>query len=455
MKGERASRLLAVPAMQRRIALALGMLLVALLAPLPWLGDLRAQCGSYLLLITSATVALYAGIWLLGRINAPLTSRAILAVAIVLRLAMLPMPPSLSDDAYRYLWDGRLLLHGVNPYSGAPASMPARFHDELLRVQGYPTTNTIYPPGAQLLFASSMAFGELLGSTYGAGYIIFKLMIIASEIAAIWLLLKLLALHGLPPRAALIYAWHPLVIVELAGQGHTDAFWTLSLALALYGYATATSGGGMLGLGLGAALRLYPLPLMPLWARFLGWRASLRGVVIALPALLLFVALLDPASFTNYTTVLRRFTNFYEFNGGFYYAVKGMLDVWHVKPSNVIAGSITTATQLLLLGAVLLWPVRDRSTRALARRALLAITPLITLGAKVHIWYFVAPLFLLPLLDRRMLTWAWLWAALAGPFTYLMYAGGGYAERYDIVAIEWGGVAVAAVAEMVMRREDR
>jgi hypothetical protein len=451
--GPAGGALLAHPVMRRRMILALGALLLALLAPLPYLGDLREQHRPYLLLMTAATLALYGGSWLLGRIGAVPSGRAILGVALVLRLAMLPMAPSLSDDAYRYLWDGRLLLHGVNPYHQPPSAPElAAFHDDLYRLQGYPTTNTIYPPGAQIVFASAMAFAEVAGGGHAAGYIAYKLFLIAIETAAIALLLRLLARLGLPMRGALLYAWHPLAIVELAGQGHTDAFWTLSLGLGLVGYAAAKSDGGMAGLALGSVLRLYPLPLLPLWARFLGAREALRGLLVSLPLMLLFIVFLDPVALGNYTTVLLRFTNFYEFNGGFYYAVKGALDAWHVKPSNAIAGAAGGALQLLVLLAAVLWPVRDRSPRALAWRALLVVTAMIVLGAKVHVWYFVAPLYMLPVVGARALNRAWLWAALAAPFTYLMYASGAYHERYDVVAIEWGGFALLAVYDSLRER---
>ncbi len=432
----------------------LGSLLLVLLAPLPWLGNLRDAAVPYLALVAAATLALYLGLYLSGRSGIAPRRRTIVAVAVLLRLAMLPMLPSLSDDAYRYLWDGRLLLEGVNPYLHIPADPSlARFHDELFRLQGYPTTNTIYPPGAQIVFALSMALAEPFGRGYMAGYLIYKLLLIGGELAAIWLLVRMLDRLGISRRMALLYAWHPLVVVELAGQGHTDAFWVLGLALGLYAYMAGWSGGGVPGLALGTALRLHPLLVLPLWWRYLGARRWLPGLALSLPFLLLFIPLLLPDALGNYLAVLERFTNYYEFNGGFYYGVKWLLDEIHLKPSNTIAGGIGAALQLLCVLLAWVLPVRDRSVRGLAWRALIVITAQIVFGAKVHIWYFAAPLFLLPLAGNDLLRRPWMWAALAAPFTYLMYTLSPPAELMAVVALEWGGFLLLLAYGWIMARE--
>ena len=416
--------------------------MAVLLAPLHLLGNLRGPGYGYILIALAATLLLYVGAYLLHRRGTEPSARSILLVALLLRLLLLPLFPSLSDDSYRYLWDGRLVLHGVDPYLHPPADTAlAAFHDDLFRRQGYPTTNTIYPPGAQLIFAASMAVGESAGGGYRAGYIVYKLLLIAAEMIAIGLLLKMLSALRIPLTGAILYAWHPLPLVELAGQGHTDAFWVLALAIALHGYMAGSPGGGMAGLLLGGSLRLYPLALLPLWWRFIGWRRMIAG----LPFLLLFAAMLSPEALENYGTVLARFTNYYEFNGGFYYGAKWVLDYYHLKPSNTIAGAIATCVQCISIIAIVLWPVRDRSVRTLAGRVLLLTSVLIVTGAKVHVWYFVAPLFLLPLVAGTSLRRAWLWAALLAPATYAMYAVDPPRERMELVAVEWGGFLLLAL----------
>ncbi len=417
-----------------------GFVLVLLLLPLSFLGDLRENWLPYLLLSTAATVFLYVLVLLIGKNGRHISMTGILGIALLLRLAMLPMQPSLSDDAYRYLWDGRLVLHGYNPYHYVPEdSVLSAFHDELLEAQGYPTTNTIYPPGMQLVFAGAAAIGEISGHTFSVGYLIYKLLLIVAEMVAIVLLLHLLQGMGKPLHYGMLYAWHPLAVVELAGQGHTDAFWVVSLALGIWYFWKKTADSGLVGLALGASMRLFPLLLFPLWMRFLARKEVIVGLLLSVPFILLLAVFLDPVALDTYSTVLTRFTNYYEFNGGFYYGVKAILDTVHIKPSNVISGSIGTVTLLVGALSVWLWPVRERTTSSLAWRMLIILTLQIILPAKVHIWYFVAPLFVLPLFVKKSLSVAWLWVALIAPWTYLMYAWEPHAERMEVLILEWGG----------------
>ncbi|MBS1913322.1 MAG: DUF2029 domain-containing protein [Bacteroidetes bacterium] len=471
------------PALHGRLVVMLAALMLALLAPLSFIGNLRTSLASYLLLSTIGALALYGGVALFGRWGVEPSRKAVIWGALILRLAMVPMGPSLSDDVLRYVWDGRLLLHGVNPYHHVPADTAlARYHDTLYQHQVYKTTHTIYPPGAELVFASCMGVAEFVGGDYRAGVIAWKLLVLIADIGAIVLLAGTMRRIGMSLRWLLLYAWHPLVLVELAGQGHTDVFWVLAIAAGLYAYAAGRAGGGLAAIAFGAAMRLHPLTLIPVWVRHLRRREAMVGIAAAVPFLVLLLPLLEPTAFANFTGVLARFTNFYEFNGGFYYAVKGVLDHYHIKPSNRIAGGVGSALQMIGILLVWLWPVRRPAllvsrdatvgdadagddftgrnaaaermvlVRSLAWRALLVMTLQLALGAKVHIWYFSAPLALLPLAGRRSLNAAWLWAALAGPFTYIIATGTLAQERMDVVAAEWSVFALLAAYGFIRYR---
>ena len=82
----------------------------------------------------------------------------IFVFGLLFRLALLPTRPTLSDDMFRYVWDGRVQAHGLSPYRYPPsASEVAPLHagDQTI----WPHINrrdavTIYPPGAQMVFAA-------------------------------------------------------------------------------------------------------------------------------------------------------------------------------------------------------------------------------------------------------------------------------------------------------------
>ena len=151
-----------------------------------------------------------------GERNGILCSPAfILGVALVLRLMFLFAPPQLSDDIFRYLWDGQQVVNGANPYAVAPADVlpPPDLEDVHSRIN-HPKLITIYPPSAQLVFAG--------GSLIGGGTTGLKAFLVLFDMGLCALLIQALSQLGMPSWRVVLYAWNPLPIVEIAGSGHVD-----------------------------------------------------------------------------------------------------------------------------------------------------------------------------------------------------------------------------------------
>ncbi|MFN7259780.1 MAG: polyprenol phosphomannose-dependent alpha 1,6 mannosyltransferase MptB [Cyclobacteriaceae bacterium] len=149
-----------------------------------------------------------------------------IVAAILFRLCFLFSTPLLSDDFYRFIWDGRLLAAGVHPFAELPrfyiennSTIPG-IDKSLFDKLNSPDYFTIYPPVNQLIFwvAARLSFGSIL-----SGVVVIRLFIIASEIGTIWLIKKILHHYQLPARNALLYALNPLVIIELTGNLHFEA----------------------------------------------------------------------------------------------------------------------------------------------------------------------------------------------------------------------------------------
>lgn len=141
----------------------------------------------------------------------------ILGVAVALRIGPWLDVPFLSTDAFRYVWDGRVQAAGINPYRYVPAAPELGF---LRDAAIFPFINradyavTIYPPAAQLLFAF---VGQLADSMLAL-----KLVFTALEAVTALALLDLRRRVGQPPTRIVAYAWHPLAVWEIAGNGHVD-----------------------------------------------------------------------------------------------------------------------------------------------------------------------------------------------------------------------------------------
>jgi hypothetical protein len=188
------------------------------------LPDARGHLAAYLLLFLSGSLlSLFA-----ARSLSASPRRFLLLCATTFRLTLLFRTPDLSDDVYRYLWDGRVAASGASPYAFSPADAPRSFSPELRRLVGYPELRSVYPPVAQAAF-------RVLASLPGDGLLAMKALFAAADVAIVALLF---ASGGAGARfGAALYAFHPLPVTEVAGQGHLDAL-GVALLLASVVYAS-------------------------------------------------------------------------------------------------------------------------------------------------------------------------------------------------------------------------
>ena len=227
-----------------------------------------ALAGAQILLCLAAAFL----IW-----NAPparITLVIVLGFAALLRLGLLFETPVLSDDIYRYIWDGRVQSAGINPYRYIPVDphlAGLRDAEIFPRINRRTYAPTIYPPVAQMIF---FGIHQVTGSVTG-----FKACLLVFEAITICCLTSLLGGLGLPRARVLIYAWNPLVLWEFSGSGHIDAAMIAFIALALVARRAGLDSwtGALLG---GAALvKFFPLALFPALYRRWDWKMPLALAV--------------------------------------------------------------------------------------------------------------------------------------------------------------------------------
>jgi hypothetical protein len=194
----------------------------------------------------------------------PLSGRELriaIALAAGFRLTLLVLPPFYSDDLYRYIWDGRVQVEGrMNPYRHAPAAQPLEhLRDPLHSSINHPEIPTIYPPVSQILFA---AVARVSPSVPGI-----KTALLLFDLGTLLLLRSTLARAGLPGGRLLIYAWSPLVVAEVAGNGHIDALAVFFLVAAIHLIITERSGLSTIALGVSAGAKFLGLLALPAIAR--------------------------------------------------------------------------------------------------------------------------------------------------------------------------------------------
>ena len=188
----------------------------------------------------------------------------VFAGAVLFRLTLAPLAPSLSEDIDRYRWDGRVQQAGWNPYSIRPDDpRVAALHDP--REPGGPghDITAIYPPLAELIFRAAI---RLFPSP-----VAFKLPFIAADLLVVLFLAGWLRSTGGRNYQLAIYAWNPLVVVEFAGSAHSDALALAVLVAACLVIIRGHKGVSTLLLAAAALIKSFPVMLFPLWLRRAGW----------------------------------------------------------------------------------------------------------------------------------------------------------------------------------------
>jgi alpha-1,6-mannosyltransferase len=246
----------------------------------------RAQAHSAFVVLELAQGAIYAAaVGLTWRGGWPKRALiAVLAIAAVMRLGVVLAPPYLSDDANRYVWDGRVEAAGINPYRYIPVDPHlAALRDDKI----FPNINrstyapTIYPPVAEYIFFIATRVSESLAGI--------KATMVAFEFVTVALLLGLLARLGQPRERILVYAWHPLLIWEFAGSGHIDAAAIAFVTLALW--ARQRESSWLTGVALAAAglVKFFPAVIFPALYRRWDWKMPLAAAMAAIVAYLPFL----------------------------------------------------------------------------------------------------------------------------------------------------------------------
>jgi len=359
-----------------------------------------------------------------------LRTREVLGLAIAFRLAFLPMLPVLSDDAYRYVWDGLLQAEGVNPYRYRPdAPELSPFQDAYV----YARLNSahyfsVYPPISQWVFAVG---GLFYGAGWQVSYFVIKGLFASMEVGGVYLLASMVS-----ARSVMLYAWHPLSALESAGQGHTEA------AVVLFGMAALwcvrRGHGGLAALSIAAAawVKLIPVVLLPLLWRRYGWRPLGYALAVSLAVCAPYFSM---EALHNVTSSLTLYVQLFEFNAGFYYSLKEFLALATGADWSKTLGP---ALGIAYGGAALSCYVLDaRYNWTFAGSAVCLLGLYFVLTTTVHPWYF---LMLLPFaVAVHPPVWAIWWLALCAIATYLFYVDGPY---WSTVAVGWGGAAVLLAA---------
>jgi len=215
--------------------------------------------GAFLVLFSLAFLAYGCGALAACHLRSRVALTMIVAIGLVARAILLPTSPTLSTDAYRYVWDARVAAAGIDPYAYPPAALELiGFRDSRIYPQlNHLTWHSVYPPPAQTFFR---AVYWIAPDSVAA----MKAALGIAELVALGALALLLRVLDLPAGRLVIYAWNPLLLVEIWGSGHLDAAVLAAVAVAALASARRRDTLAAAVLGVGALIKLYPAILFVL-----------------------------------------------------------------------------------------------------------------------------------------------------------------------------------------------
>jgi len=317
----------------------------------------------------------YAGVLAFSRCLRTRRATNLIAIAAALGFgaALLFAPPLLSDDLYRYLWEGRLWLEGFNPYRLPPADPAlAYLRDDLWANINNKSLASIYPPFSQLLFVVAAALGGKVWTV--------KLLALVAHLLSVALVARVCT----APKSSLAIALNPLLLGEAALNGHFDILCGVALLIAAWALARNRFVGAGVAACAAVGLKVVGLVVLPLFTRrpkalFATGFAS----ALLLAPLMWGRAPLDPVSGTGQFATRWRGNE-----SGF-----ALIDrLSRALFDEGFAGLVARAVVVLVLLALCALVVRRRVPPVRATRAL--VWALLLLSPQVHPWYIA---WLLPL----------------------------------------------------------
>lgn len=366
---------------------------------------------------------LYGGIYLSIRDRKRLAGW-LFALALGCRAALLFTQPTLENDFWRYLWDGRVLANGINPYQYKPLD-PALDHLDVpyRKDIGWKEYGTIYPPVSIAVFALSHLM-------YPDSLIVLKVLLTLFDVLTGAIIFYWLLLLGRSPNLSLLYFLNPLVLKEIANSAHLDSiavfFTTLSTFLLWKGLREAkraTVTFAWTALALAACSKLFAFSLLPLFL-VLDNRRTRNLIIFALTSGLIAAPFLGAG--IHMLNGGEAFARYWIFNASLYRIFESVAFITLTGPTVATLNLPEAAVEWLLhddrlakilSGAAfisfLIWrSLKIKDHRQIPSESLFAIGALLLLSPVTNGWY------LLWLLPFAFLTLSVPWIA----FSYLIAA---------------------------------
>jgi alpha-1,6-mannosyltransferase len=374
-------------------------------------------------------------------------------MAFVFRAIFILGIPNLSQDFYRFLWDGRIILEGFNPYLFTPESFivngefPVTQAQELYAGMGNLSAShyTNYPPLNQLCFVIAGLFAgkSILGSA-----MVLRLIIIAADFGTLHFGQKLLEKLKLPVYNIFWYILNPFIIIELTGNLHFEGVMIFFLIWALYLLHSKKWKLAAVVFACSVSIKLIPLLFLPLFYKwFTKKETSTKSnkikllafyAIIGATTMLLFLPFYTSQFLNNYAETVGLWFQNFEFNASLYYVAREIGYSFTGYNEIAIIGTITAIVVFLFVVAMALYR-RNSSITQLITAMLFALSFYYFTATTVHPWY-IATLLILSIFTKYKFPFVWSFVIILSYLAYLQIGNASKSENLLIIAIEYAFV---------------
>ena len=386
--------------------------------------------------------------------------KLLLGFGIVCRLVFLFAIPNLSQDFYRFIWDGRMIAEEINPYLSTPQEWMQSGNFEVVAqsrqlVEGMQSLNashfTNYPPVSQWVYALA---GILFPKSILGSVIVMRVILIFADIITLIFLRKLLQQLKLPQYQAFWYFLNPLVIIELTGNLHFEGLMVMFLLISIYLLLRKIWICAAVLFGLSVSVKLLPLVFLPLFFNYFRKQEILNiykliafYVITFLTVLITFLSFLSVELIQNFGDSVALWFNKFEFNASIYYLIRyiGFQTVgWNIIG---VAGKILPIVILITVLGLSFFR-NNNSEKTLFVSIFFSLSIYFLLSTTVHPWYVVTPLAISIFTNYKYLL-VWSFTVI---LSYSAYGINGFDEQLWLVGLEYVLVVLSFVFSEKLRR---
>ncbi|NMH87276.1 mannosyltransferase [Flavivirga algicola] len=402
--------------------------------------------------------------------------------------------PNLSQDFYRFIWDGRMILEGFNPYLYTVESFMGKGEFPVAQAQelygGMGNLNashfTNYPPINQLCFfiAGLFAGKSILGSA-----IVMRLLIIAADFGTLYFGKKLLKKLNIPAHNIFWYILNPFIIIELTGNLHFEGVMIFFLIWSLYLLYSGKWQWAAVVLALSISVKLIPLIFLPLFFQWfikgylisnepndknpnpsltildaniqdskkdspLWFRMtkliSFYAIVIT-TTLLLFAPFYSSEFVNNYAQTVGLWFQNFEFNASAYYLAREIGYLFRGYNEIAIIGKVTPIIVILFV-LIMTFFRKNKTNIELITAMLLVLSFYYFTATTVHPWY-IATLLILSIFTKYKFPVVWSFVIILSYLAYINLNKADKSENLWVIGIEYMIVYGVFFWEIFIKKE--